>query len=168
MPEPEDEPTDERSPAFQSALSTAKATDEAYLSAIKEIEEDDPDSPKRRNAERALKDRVRSQIGMTPWTHGRLMSRAEWAKQNKLSPSHELPLAGDLDQADKHTDDAIQTLLFADDLDARGRNLIAEARRWREEKGIDALSGARIPGMAGSQGKRESIAGTAAADSNRD
>ena len=139
LPEPEDEPTDERSPAFQSALSTAKATDEAYLSAIKEIEEDDPDSPKRRNAERALKDRVRSQIGMVSWTHGRLMSRAEWAKQNKLSPSHELPLAGDLDQADKHTDDAIQTLLFADDLDARGRNLIAEAWRWREEKGIDAL-----------------------------
>lgn len=139
LPEPEDEPKDERSTAFQKALSAEKATDETYLAAIQEFEEDDPDSAALREAERALKDKVRETLGMAPWVHGRMLTRAEWARKNNISPSHELPYPGDMDQADKHQDSDIQTLLFADDLERRGRNLIAEARRWREEKGVDAL-----------------------------
>ncbi len=139
LPEPEDEPRDERSTAFQNALIAAKANDDEYLAAIKALDEDDPNNANRREAERTLKDKVREHLGMAPWVHGRMMTRAEWARQRGIVPNHELPLPGDLGQADKHQDSAIQTLLFADDLDRRGRNMIAEARRWREEKGVDAL-----------------------------
>jgi len=65
------------------------------------------------------------------------MSLAEWAKQNKLNPNHKLPLAGNLEQAEKHTDDAILTLLFADDLDASTRKTFKVSWLWREEKSVE-------------------------------
>lgn len=43
LPEPENEPKDERSTAFHKALSAEKATDVTSLVGIQEFEEDDPD-----------------------------------------------------------------------------------------------------------------------------
>ena len=61
---------------------------------------------------------------MAQSTNGRLMSLAELVQQNKLSTNHELPSAENLDQTEKQSDDAILTLLFADDPDAISLRLV--------------------------------------------
>ena len=139
LPEPPDEPEDESSTVFLNALAEARETDQDYLDAMAAIEADEPDDPAAREALRALKDRVRALLGMDPWTHGRAMPPAEWARRNGITPEYELPAPGDFNVAGKHRDNDLQSLLFTDDLARRARNVIAEARRWREEKGVDAL-----------------------------
>jgi len=139
LPEPPDAPTDEDAPVFQDALAAAQATDAEYLAAIAAHSDGDRDKRARASALRDLKDRVRAALGMTPWTHGREMPLAEWARRNGVDPSPDLAPPGDFDDAARRPAGDLQTLRFADDLARNARALMAEARRWREEKGVDAL-----------------------------
>ncbi|MCS6890518.1 MAG: DUF4011 domain-containing protein, partial [Rhodovarius sp.] len=60
LPDPENEPQDEKTPEFRAALVKARLTDPAYLEEIQKITDDDPAAEDRRiRAERGLRDRLR-------------------------------------------------------------------------------------------------------------
>lgn len=138
LPAPEDAPEDEASDAFQAALAAGRETDAAFAEEIDGADAERPDAAYKA-ALRRLKDRVRDRLGMPPWTHGHDMTPSEWARQNDLAPAYDLPHAGDFGAAPKHKDSRLQTLLFQAPLERAATGLIREGRRWREEKGVDAL-----------------------------
>ena len=67
LPPLEEDPKDEQTREFRSALSDARLVDEAYLAALDEIDEDSEDAPQNLiNAERELKDRLRELLALPP------------------------------------------------------------------------------------------------------
>lgn len=64
-------------------------------------------------------------------------SRIEWAQMHDINPGFELPAVGSEEQ--RHTDLAIQTLLFPDELETRLRTIGANARTAIEESGANIL-----------------------------
>src|SRR5712691_11573950 len=62
LPAPPDEPQDEKSDAFLAAFQTACLSDATYLSALKELGEEDDDASAVQRIERALKDRGSTQL----------------------------------------------------------------------------------------------------------
>jgi len=62
LPEVDDQPADEKSDQFLLAFEQAKRSDEEYLAALKNLNEDDDEASRR--IDRALRDRLRK----TPWS----------------------------------------------------------------------------------------------------
>jgi len=113
LPDPEDEPEDERSDTFFLALEAARRSDEEYLRVLEELEEEDEASAKGQRIERALKDRVRQQLGLPPRPTRETMTPSEYARAKGIDPSYDLPHPKGKGQAKPdHLDDFVQTLLF--------------------------------------------------------
>ncbi len=65
LPEIDGDPRDENTKAFRNALANARLTDDVYLNGLESIERDADDYLDRtRQTERALKDRLRADLGM--------------------------------------------------------------------------------------------------------
>jgi very-short-patch-repair endonuclease len=113
LPEPDDEPPDEKIEAFQIALQEATLTDEKYLEAVAALIDTDDCFDDLAVIERDLKNRVREWLGMPPVANLKPLSNAQWARENGLEPKYDLlmPSSEDEEQADKHCDHYIQTLL---------------------------------------------------------
>ncbi len=143
LPPLDDDPKDEQSREFQSALSEARVTEDVYLAAMEAI---DPDSEtafeQEKQAERNLKDRLREQLGMAPHSSAGDISLAQHAKNNGIAPSYDLPLPHQEHEDGRHTDTDIQTLLLPDDLERKLTNILTKCRTWVQETGINVLHGA--------------------------
>src|SRR5262245_33329777 len=112
LPESRDEPQDEKSDEFLAALQAARVSDEAYLSALNELDEEGDDASVVQ-IERDLKDRIRKQLGLSPRPTRQSLTPDQYAWTNSINPSYDLPHSQQNGQ-DKatHLDDAIQTLFF--------------------------------------------------------
>jgi hypothetical protein len=120
LPPIEEDPRDERTIEFRSALANARLTDEQYLNAMKSVQPESEDYlDTTRQIERALKDRVRSSLGLPPRVNRAELNLAQHAKNNGISPSYELPKANGGGDHPDHSDDKIQTLLLPNDLERR-------------------------------------------------
>jgi hypothetical protein len=140
LPEPPDQPGDERSDEFQMAFEAARVTDEEYLGAVEALGEDDLESPAFAKSERALKDRVRERLGLGPRPDYKTMSTAAWARECGLDPRYDLPVPAPAnDWADKHLDNRIQTLLVPEAMDRKLAGLRELTRSMLQEMGVDAL-----------------------------
>lgn len=143
LPPLDEDPKDERTDEFERALSEARLTDEVYSEALEQIEADDEEGPaKQRQAERALRDRVREQLGMAPRQTRHELSLERHARNNHVSPSYELPTEEEEHEDGRHTDDAIQTLLLPDDLERTANRLISKCRSWQQETGLNVMHAA--------------------------
>ena len=130
------DPKDEQSREFQSALSEARLTDEVYLEAQTTIDPDDE------NAQEQLKDRVREALGMPPHSSTQDITLAQHAKNNGLLPSYDLPLPHQENEDGRHTDTDIQTLLFPDVLERSLNGILTKCRTWIQETGINVMHAA--------------------------
>ncbi len=142
LPEPEAEPPEERSDLFLMELEAARATHEGYANAMAALEDDELNSRKAAEIERALRDDVRQTLGLPPWTDERLMSREEFARQNDLLPGYELPWQTEeteAEHAQRHTDSDIQTLLFPAEMDRKLSGIVDQARTMLQEAGVNTL-----------------------------
>ncbi|MEZ5917056.1 MAG: DUF4011 domain-containing protein [Parvularculaceae bacterium] len=120
LPPLDTDPKDELRPDFRVALSEARHTDEVYLEAIKDVDSKSIDAPDEiRRLERELKDRLRIKLGLPARQTGADISLVQHAKLHGISPSYDLPSPDEENQDGRHRDDAIQTLLLADDLNAK-------------------------------------------------
>ncbi len=116
LPEPDDEPHDEKTEEFQTYFDEATLTDEQYLEEINELIDKEDSFDDLAVIERNLKNRVRERLGMPPADDLKPLSNAKWARQNNLEPTYDVP---DVPVAppnedckpDKHSDNDIQTLL---------------------------------------------------------
>ncbi len=111
LPEPDDEPHDEKTEIFQTAFREAALTDEEYLEKIAELENQDDSFEALAGIERNLKNKVRKNLGMPPVDDLQPLSNSQWARQNGLEPKYDMPLPSDDHEPTKHYDEFIQTLL---------------------------------------------------------
>lgn len=138
LPEPTDEPDDEKSDEFRFALAAAREHDETYRTEIDRIG-DDPGSRRARKLERDLKDRVRAQLGWSPRASTETMSIAEYARAHNHDPSYDLPTpAGDRIPG-HHADNEIQTLLLPEQMERKLSGLAQTARSALQEMGANTL-----------------------------
>lgn len=140
LPEIEDDPKDEEVKKFRDALSAGRLTDETYLVELESIERDADDYLDRtRTIERALKDRVRAELGMPPRPQRADINLAQHARNNGITPSYELPSPDGAVENERHTDNDIQTLLLPKDLERKLNNVTSKCRTWIQETGINVL-----------------------------
>jgi len=140
LPEPDDEPADEKSSQFRKALERAIASDPQYLKNLKELG-DNPSERALGRAERDLRDRVREQLGLPkrPATTRDSASRSERAKALGIDPSYELPVDNADGNAGVHKNKRLQTLLYPDELERKLRGIYEQARSSVEERGVNTL-----------------------------
>jgi len=140
LPDPEDEPEDERSDTFFLALEAARRSDEEYLRVLEELEEEDEASAKGQRIERALKDRVRQQLGLPPRPTRETMTPSEYARAKGIDPSYDLLHPKGKGQAKPdHLDDFVQTLLFPDQMERKLSGIRDGARIALSEMGVNIL-----------------------------
>ena len=113
LPEFGDQPADENSDQFLLAFEQAKRSDEEYLAALKNLNEEDDEASRR--IDRALRDRLRKTLGMPDRRLLDQTSRAEWARRNDIEPGFDLPVAKNPPKP-SHLDDDIQTLLLPEEM----------------------------------------------------
>jgi transcription elongation GreA/GreB family factor len=126
LPEPGDEPQDEKTEKFQSAFREATIIDEEYLEKIAELENKDDSFDALATIERDLKNRVRKSLGMIPIDDIKPLSNSQWARENDLEPKYDMPIPANDCQLDKHNDEFIQTLLKPKEL----RHKLSGLRRY--------------------------------------
>lgn len=140
LPEIDEDPRDEEAKGFQDALANARLTDDTYLAELDRIDRDADDYLDRaRRAERALKDRVRDQLGMAPRPKKAEINLVQHARNNGITPSYELPMREDGSENQRHADDDIQTLLLPKDLERKLNGINSKCRTWLQETGINVL-----------------------------
>lgn len=143
LPSLDDEPKDERTRKFRSALSEARHSDVIYLELLKRLDLGATGALDRgEKIERECKDRVRDELGMPPRASKGDKSLSHNAKNNNISPSYELPLPENAHEDGRHKDNDIQTLLLPDELERKLNGISTKCRTWIQESGINVLHAA--------------------------
>lgn len=140
LPEPDDEPYDERTDEFQLAFGETALTDEQYLEEIEELSNKDDCFDDLSVIERNLKNRVRESLGMPPVNDLKPLSNAQWAHQNDLSPKYDMPIPSEDDfKPGKHSDEYIQTLLKPKELQHKLSGLMRYINTDINETGVNTF-----------------------------
>jgi very-short-patch-repair endonuclease len=136
LPPMEQVPRDEESDEFRAALKEAKQVDPEWLAAEDARRAAGNRRMKDKIAERALRDRVRTKLGMPEW-RAAIDPRAR-ARELGIDPSYDLPSSQAATQR-HHSDNTIQTLFFPDRLDPKLSGMHSAARALQEDAGLSAL-----------------------------
>ena len=143
LPSLEDDPKDELTEKFRKALVDARLTDVLYQQESENIDRGGDDYLDRsRKIERALKDRVRAELGLPARTDKNEINLAQHAKNNGITPSYELPFPLESNGDGRHSDLDIQTLLLPKDLERKLNALNSKCKTWIQETGINVLHAA--------------------------
>jgi hypothetical protein len=143
LPALEEDPRDEKSKAFQNALSNALRSDETFLAAMEALDaKSDKAIEEGRRLERELRDRIRADLGMPTRQTGKDVSLPQHAQNNGILPSYELPKPEEEHKDGRHTDENIQTLFLPEDLERKLNALTTKCRSWAQETGINVLQAA--------------------------
>ncbi len=139
LPPPPDVPEDEQTDQFLMALEEARQTDQTYLEAIEKLEEDSPNSKRAQQIERALKDRVREQLGLGKRPHTDVMSIGEYARLHGFEPSFDLPTPTPGERLKRHNDNEIQTLMLPEAMQRSLSGVLEQAKSALREMGTNTL-----------------------------
>jgi len=141
---PIDEPLpDEQTDAFLDAFEIARTTDEEYLAASADLDPTDTEyAQKEVDLERALKDRVRNELGLPERQTEENPSLAAHARNHGISPEYILPDPLSVHDDGRHEDADIQTLLLPDRLERVGRSLHDRGHAFERETGVNVLHAA--------------------------
>jgi hypothetical protein len=135
-----DIPDDEKTILFRRALDAAKLEDPEYIQKINES--GDPGDKVLDRLERELRDRLRVQLGMPPRMFTGSLTPAEVARRRGLDPSFDLPASTtgtEVSPPTKHSDSAIQTLLFADAADRTLARMRDQVRLSVDQVGVNPI-----------------------------
>jgi Protein of unknown function (DUF4011) len=136
LPKVGDQPADEKSDQFLLAFEQVKRSDEEYLAALKNLNEEDDEASRR--IDHALRDRLRKSLGMPDRRLLDQTSRAEWARRNDIEPGFDLPVAKNPPKP-SHLDDDTQTLLLPEEMERTLSGIYDQARIALQEKGVNTL-----------------------------
>jgi very-short-patch-repair endonuclease len=137
LPNPEEEPADQKTNTFRLALETARLTDSEYLAGLDQLGEGVKDEESVQKLEQELVARVREALGLPKISSGKKLDIAAFARANGFNPSFELAAE---DGGDEHlSDSAIRVLYTRDRLDARLRTIYDRYRGHAAELGIHTL-----------------------------
>ncbi|MDR9759430.1 DUF4011 domain-containing protein [Rhizobium redzepovicii] len=137
LPEPDLHPADEKTQEFVSALQHARVADIEYVDAVEKLAttgtEDDVAMER---LERGLRDRLRATLGMSPRPKRAEVNRLEHARRLGINPANDLPPAA---SHTGHTNKALQTLKYPDELEATMERIAEQARLAEQEAGLSTL-----------------------------
>ncbi|MDG2061654.1 MAG: DUF4011 domain-containing protein [SAR86 cluster bacterium] len=146
LPPLDSEPPEEQKPDFKRKIDKLKITDETYLEDLKKIDEQDIENPdeiseREEDALRALKDRLREDLGLPKRVSGTGESDLRRHAQNhNINPDYNLPEDTEENRKKRqYNDDKIQTLILPDILNARLRKLKQRYKTNLEETGQNTL-----------------------------
>lgn len=143
LPPIDETPPDEHSDEFLEALEIARATDEVHLEASAALDPADAEyAQKEIDLERALKDRVRANLGLPERQTGENPSLAAHARAHDISPDYILPRPSDVHDDGRHVDEDIQTLLLPERLERVARSLHDKGHAFERETGVNVLHAA--------------------------
>ena len=135
LPEPDDEPSDEKTDEFLLALAQLKASDQDYIEAISNVEDDDGEVARR--IERTLRDRLRQNLGMPDRRVRDQIGRVDLARRVGIDPSFDLPVEKDIRES--HVDGDLQTLLLPDEMERTLSSVADQYRSSLQETGVNTL-----------------------------
>lgn len=138
LEEPPDEPADEQSTRFEFRFAALQRTDPEYLRIASRLDQDNSDHERRfAEAERALKDRVREELGMAPRLDARNSTPQDIARAQGINPSYDLnAIEPNPSQSGRAY---LQTLHLPSPMSAKLNALRTGARRALEETGVNGL-----------------------------
>lgn len=138
LPNPDQEPADQRTSEFKIALESARLTDETYIKALESLDGSAQAESAVEVIERALVARVREGLGLPRLTVGKAFDIAAFARANGFDPSFSLQTPGERDAPHLY-DDKIRVLYTRDRLEARLRTIYDRYRSHAAETGIHTL-----------------------------
>lgn len=137
LDEPEDVPPEEKTEEFIGALEHAKVSHLEYLTKLEALESAGRDDELAlAKLERELRDHIRSEFGLPPRPKKAEINRADLARQAGIDPNFEL---SPVKTKASHSDGALQTLRFPDELDRIMGKIVADAKLAEQEMGISTL-----------------------------
>jgi Protein of unknown function (DUF4011) len=137
LPDPDEIPADERTEKFLSALAHARALDLEYLTKVKALESTGRDDEfALAEAERDLRDRLRSQLGLQPRPTRKTINPADHAREHEIDPSLELPSKP---TKAEHSTRRLHTLKWKETLDGIMEKISDDARLAEQEMGLSTL-----------------------------
>lgn len=139
LPGEEQTPADERTPTFGIAYERARLTDAEFLAATEKLGDAEGDARAWQDAERALRGRVRQQLGLPKLEYGKSLDVAALARAHGFDPSYDLKMSDDGDVAAHHEDDQIRVLLTRKELDRRLKSIDDRATSHLRETGHHTL-----------------------------
>ena len=140
LPDIASEPSDERTREFSDRLTNARLTDSEYIAAIDALDPDSEDYlDKTQIIERALKDRVRTLMGLPARTGAGDINLSQHARAHGISPSYDLPNPSADQSKREHQDENLQTLFLPKDLERKLNSISSKCRTWQQETGLNVL-----------------------------
>lgn len=139
LPGEEQTPKDERTPQFGIAYERARLTDQEFLLATEKLGQDEGDARAWQDAERALRGRVRAELGLPKLDYGKSLDVLALAKAHGFDPSYELKFSDDGEVSAHHEDDKIRVLLTRKELDRRLKSIADRATSHLRETGHHTL-----------------------------
>ena len=137
LDEPEDVPPEEKTEEFIGALEHAKVSHLEYLTKLEALESAGRDDELAlAKLERELRDHIRTEFGLPPRPKKAEINRADLARQAGIDPNFEL---SPVKTKASHSDGALQTLRFPDELDRIMGKIVADAKLAEQEMGISTL-----------------------------
>lgn len=139
LPDEEVVPRDEQTDDFRIAFERARLTDAEFLGAIEGLGEEEGDAVALQAAERALRARVRQQLGLSKLSFGKTIDIASLARAHHFDPSYELRDSDDDEDAEHHRDNLIRVLLTEKQLERRLSTIHDRYRSHERETGLHTL-----------------------------
>ncbi len=137
LDEPDDIPPEERTEEFVAALEHAKVSNLEYLTKLQALESAGRDEELAlAKLERELRNHIRSEFELPPRPKKAEINRAEHARKANIDPNPEL---GRVKTKPAHSDAALQTLKFPDELERLLEKIVADAKLSEQEMGISTL-----------------------------
>ncbi len=137
LDEPDDRPPEERTEDFIAALQQAEVSDIEYLTKLEVLENQGRDDEiALGRLERELRDTIRSQLGLPPRPKRAEINRAQHAQSLGIDPNPELQART---SKASHSDQALQTLKFPDELESVMEKISDDARLAVQEMGLSTL-----------------------------
>lgn len=138
LPDTDTTPQDEETDEFRIAYERGRLVDTEFLNATDKLGEQEDDIEALQTAERALRSRIRKQLGLPHLEYGKALDMMSFAQANGVNPSFELA-SSDVGRDDHHEDDKLRVLLTEKELQKRLKSIWDRYRSHYRETGIHTL-----------------------------
>ena len=138
LPDTDTTPQDEETDEFRIAYERGRLVDREFLTETEDLGEHEEDIEALQAAERALRQRIRKDLGLPHLEYGKTLDMKAFAVANGVNPSFDLE-SSDEARDEHHEDDRLRVLLTEKELQKRLKSIWDRYRSHHRETGIHTL-----------------------------
>ena len=138
LPDADTTPQDEETDEFRIAYERGRLVDKEFLTETEDLGEHEDDIEALQAAERALRQRIRKDLGLPHLEYGKTLDMKAFALANGVNPSFDLE-SSDEARDEHHEDDRLRVLLTEKELQKRLKAIWDRYRSHHRETGIHTL-----------------------------